>query len=163
MQKALPTKVIGVDGVVFTKMEVFQTTTGITNEGNIYLWGHSEFKKLANDSMTSTSQVTPYLLRNPVLANKVFVQAASQTYVVFAVSTEGYLYGWGSNFYGSFGLGVMNSTIYPTPMRLASGVLGGVFVAKVDIYDTAFLILTTSGQVRIVIISNILADRMGSK
>jgi alpha-tubulin suppressor-like RCC1 family protein len=144
--KSVPTKIVDVDGIVFTKVESSFTVCALTNAGQFYMWGQNDYRKLANSSLTSSTQSRPILLANPNISNKQFIQGSPSLYAVFAVTTEGVLYGWGSNQAGMFGLGTNNGTIYD-PMIIRTGVLQTATVVKVKNHNYGVLVLTTDGKV----------------
>jgi alpha-tubulin suppressor-like RCC1 family protein len=145
--KSFPTRIVDVDGVVFTKVELTSTVVALTDTGLLYQWGHNEYKKFANNSLTSITQSRPVLLSHPILSNKRFIQAAPSLYAVFVITTDGVLYGWGVNQNAMLGQGVANLTVYADPVALQTGALQTAIPAKVKAYSSGVLVLTTDGMV----------------
>ncbi len=144
--KTVPTKIVDVDGVVFTNAEFFPTVCAVTNNGLLYMWGQNDYRKFGNVSLTADTQTRPILLANPAVSNKQFVQASPSTYAVFAVTIEGVLYGWGSNLNAMFGQGNINTTIF-NPVVINTGALQSAVVTKVKAHSLGVLALTSDGKV----------------
>ncbi len=147
IQKNVPTEIVDVDGIVFTKLELTSTVTALTNNGLLYMWGNNDYRKFANNSLTHNMQPRPLLLANPVLSNKQFIQATPSLYAVFVITSDGVLYGWGINQAGVLGLGSANATVYADPMPIQTGALQTATPAKVKAYSSGVLVLTTDGMV----------------
>jgi alpha-tubulin suppressor-like RCC1 family protein len=146
-QKNVPTKIVDVDGIVFTKVELTATVVALTNNGLIYQWGNNDYQKFANASLTVVIQTRPKRLANPTVSNKQFIQATPCVYAVFAITTDGVLYGWGSNQNAMLGQGTANSTTFADPVPIQTGALQTATPAKVKAYTTGVLVLATDGKV----------------
>jgi alpha-tubulin suppressor-like RCC1 family protein len=147
LQRNFPTRIVDVDGVVFTKVEITITVAALTDNGRLYMWGHNDYRKFANNSLTAITQTRPVLLAHPIVSNKRFIQAAPSQYAVFGITTDGVLYGWGINLNAMLGQGAGNVTVYADPMPIQTGVLQTATPAKVKAYFTGVLVLTTDGRV----------------
>jgi alpha-tubulin suppressor-like RCC1 family protein len=146
-QKNVPTKIVDVDGIVFTKVELVSTVVALTNNGLIYQWGNNDYQKFANASLTVVIQTRPKLLANPTVSNKQFIQATPSQYAMFAITTDGVLYGWGSNQNAMLGQGTNNGTVFTDPMPIQTCALQTATPAKVKAHSSGVLVLATDGRV----------------
>ncbi len=147
--KTVPTKIVDVDRIVFTNVEILATTVcALTDNGLIYMWGYNEYRKFANNSLTANMQPRPILIANPAVSNKQFIQVSPSSYTVFAITTEGLLYAWGSNLNAMLGQGTNNNTLFPNPLVINTGDLQSATVTKVKPHSFGVLVLTTDGKVR---------------
>jgi hypothetical protein len=145
--RSVPTKIVDVDGIVFTKVELFTTVCALTDNGQLYMWGQNDYRKFGNSSLTSGTQPRPILFANPTVSNKRFIQASPSTYAMFAITTENVLYAWGVNLNAMFGQGNSNSTVFTNPVMINTGALQSTFVIKVKPHNVGVLVITTDGKV----------------
>ncbi|XP_035730999.1 RCC1 and BTB domain-containing protein 1-like isoform X1 [Vespa mandarinia] len=92
----------------------------VTNNGEIYGWGHNGVGQLGNG--TYTNQLNPCKVTG--LIGIVIEKVACGYAHTLALSDEGVLYVWGSNSYGQLGLG--NKTNACVPMKLSVPEMGRV-------------------------------------
>jgi alpha-tubulin suppressor-like RCC1 family protein len=75
------------------------------------------------------------------LAGKTVAHIAGNRYTMFAITTDGEAYAWGTNSTGQFGNGTTTSSSEPVAVNMA-GVLSGKKIKHIDIGNAATLALT---------------------
>jgi len=116
----------------------------LSDAQKLYLWGSNDSGQLGNGRKASGSwRATPAQLALPGSATPASIERDS--YSVFAVTTSGAAYAWGSNSSGELGVGSTSSTVLvPTRVQMpstakVSSVMGGG--------NSSFLALTTTGRI----------------
>ena len=86
----------GIDGKVKDIVLSPHTVFVITEEGKLYSWGQNNKGQVGNGTDTGI-QTTPYNIN--ILSKKVISVGYNASDSVFAITEDGYLYGWGNNPY----------------------------------------------------------------
>ena len=86
----------GIDGKVKDIVSGPHTVFVITEEGKLYSWGQNNKGQVGNGTDTGI-QTTPYNIN--ILSKKVISVGYNASDSVFAITEDGYLYGWGNNPY----------------------------------------------------------------
>ena len=87
-----------------------RSACGVTSTGKVYCWGDNSGNELGNTSLGTGTIVTPTLV--PGLSGVQVTQVAVAVEAVFAVTSTGSLYAWGSNMGGALGIGSSDNNVY---------------------------------------------------
>ncbi|MFT9116351.1 MAG: IPT/TIG domain-containing protein [Sporolactobacillus sp.] len=119
----------------------------LDSNGNVYSWGSNDIGQLGNNTTTSSS-VPVAVYEAGVLKGKKVVQITTGGYsCVLVLTSDGTVYGWGTNGYqtnifGTLGSSSITSSSVPIAIT-ASGVLSGKKVVKVLLSGPSALALVS--------------------
>ena len=117
---------------------------GVTDDGSLYGWGGNWSYQLGDG--TSVDQTTPVAVSTSNLAAGVkFAAVASGAGHSLALTSEGRIYGWGSNQFGKVGDGSNTDRAIPV-LVAASGPMSGESVVAISAGENHSLALTSTGQ-----------------
>lgn len=113
-----------------------RSTAAVKTDGTLWTWGRNTDGQLGNDTIESTS--TPV---QTVAGGTTWTQVSMGTAAAAAVKTDGTLWLWGSNFYGTLGTGDTVSTSSPVQT-----IAGGTDWSQVSIGDLSAAAIKTDGS-----------------
>ncbi|TSK17915.1 RCC1 and BTB domain-containing protein 1 [Bagarius yarrelli] len=113
----------------------------VTEEGQLYGWGHNGYSQLGNG--TTNLEMSPVLVSTN-LQNKRVIQVACGSHHSVALTHDGEVFSWGYNNCGQVGSG--STSNQPTPRRV-SGCLLNKVVVSVACGQTATMAVTDNGEV----------------
>jgi alpha-tubulin suppressor-like RCC1 family protein len=102
----------------------------IGSDGKLYAWGDNTYGALGNGTTTSSS--TPVVVSLPSGVTPTAINGGS--YNAFAIGSNGKLYAWGENIFGSLGNGTTTSSSTPVVVSLPSGVTAKAIAGGVTAY-----------------------------
>ncbi|MCL2174361.1 hypothetical protein FWH58_03685, partial [Candidatus Saccharibacteria bacterium] len=104
----------------------YDTSMALDDQGNVWTWGANNSYVLGHgdgQNKNVPTKVVNFSGPAPFFVTAVFSNDATE--LIFAIDTEGSIWGWGGNDGGSLGTG--NTTTYPTPMKIYDAVTGNWF------------------------------------
>lgn len=113
--------------VTFGYSEVSGAFFGVIDvDGNAKAVGYNAQGQLGNGTTTSAATPTSFLLPNGKRASALYTSMLSEGYAIFAVTTDGDVYGAGMNSDGQLGNGIIGAGAQTTPVKfnLPAGVTG---------------------------------------
>ena len=102
----------------------------IGSDGKLYAWGDNTYGALGNGTTTSSS--TPVVVSLPSGVTPTAINGGS--YNAFAIGSNGKLYAWGENIFGSLGNGTTTASSTPVGVSLPSGVTAKAIAGGVTAY-----------------------------
>lgn len=115
----------------------------VSSEGETLSWGYNAFGQLGNNS-TVRSPAAVAVDTSGILAGKSVIAVAGGDNHSLALTTDGKVYSWGSNYEGVLGHGGSNSSV---PVAVdTSGVLAGRTVTAIAAGDAHSLALDAEGR-----------------
>lgn len=143
-------------------------TTAVTKEGNAYAWGANTFGYLTSyvgvddatfavgdnpsNSGVSTTIATPLFINDPIFNGKVKSFKSNDGHNFFVLTTEGKLYGWGSEALNILDTGFIGDTGFNTGTRRAveipmpSSATATDTFKQIALGDDRIVALTTEGK-----------------
>lgn len=112
----------------------------LTENGEIYAWGHNGYSELGNGSTNQC--LTPTLCVN--LQDKTIVQIACGSHHSMALTKEGEVYAWGQNNCGQVSNGIGTNQSAPRKVNTA---LAGKVVVSIACGQTSSMAVTDVGEV----------------
>lgn len=143
---------VNMSGVLAGKV-ITQITGGsshalaITSDGQAYSWGNNFYGQLGNNS--NTSSLLPVAVdATGVLTGKTVTLIAAGAYNSFALTSDGQIYSWGSNYSGELGNNTTTDSAIPVAVE-ASGALAGKITVQIaaDNWGSNTSALTSDGGV----------------
>jgi alpha-tubulin suppressor-like RCC1 family protein len=122
----------------------FNHMLALTRDGQIFAWGLNTSYQLGNNTITSTT--VPTAVTMTALAGKTVTKIVSHNSHSFALTQDGWLYGWGYNNYGQIGNGTGVNVQIPTLVP-RTGALAGKTLTDVSVGMQHSLALSSDGQV----------------
>lgn len=113
-------------------------------QGSVAALGYNGQGQLGNGTTTSATVPRPFILPSGKYAAALFTSFLSVGYNMFAITTNGELYGAGSNYWGELGNGTM-TTSESTPVKY--NLPGGVQAKYVSILDSASFVIGSDNNV----------------
>jgi alpha-tubulin suppressor-like RCC1 family protein len=118
----------------------------LTDEGKIYAWGENQLGQLGNGNNTD-SLVPVAVDASGALSGKTIIRIAAGTGHALALSSDGTVFAWGSNFAGQLGTDSAAAQV-PIPTAVVStGVLAGIAVTSIAAGNSHSLALGDDGHV----------------
>ena len=117
---------------------------GVTDDGAIYGWGENSYDQLGDG--TSIDQTLPVALdTSNVAAGVKFASVSAGEGHTLSLTSDGKIYGWGSNWLGAVGDGSNTDRAIPV-LVAASGPMSGESVVAISAGPYHSLALTSTGQ-----------------
>jgi uncharacterized repeat protein (TIGR02543 family) len=117
----------------------------VTTQGRVYAWGYNGSGQLGDG--TYNDRLTPTLIHVPNLqSGETIAQVTAGSSHSLAVTTQGRVYAWGSNWAGQLGDGTYNNRSTPTLINVPN-LQSGETIAQVTAGDSHSLAVTTQGRV----------------
>ena len=123
----------------------YSHSLALTSEGRVFSWGSNNNGQLGNDSTTS-SKVPIAVHTSGALAGKRVVAIAAGYSHSLALTSEGQVFAWGSNWVGKLGNNSTISSQVPVAVD-TSGVLAGRRVVSIAAGNSYGMALTEDGQI----------------
>ena len=119
----------------------------LTASGEIFGWGGNSFGQLG--SYNTQYQPDPVLIGKGEIGSRVVTAIAAGSDHALALTEDGAVFAWGSNQYGSLGLGNGTPGFHnPVPVRVgAAGALAGKTITAIAAVSSRGMALTDDGQV----------------
>jgi alpha-tubulin suppressor-like RCC1 family protein len=126
----------------------FYYSLALTNDGQVYSWGHNSTGQLGNGT-NGDSPVPVAVDMTGVLNGKTVTQIAAGEYYSLALTSDGKLYSWGYNYNGQLGNGTSGTnTGSSVPVAVdMTDALDGETVTQIAVGYSHSLALTKDGQV----------------
>ncbi len=119
----------------------------LASDGQVYAWGDNILGELGSGSVTEPSEPVA-VTTSGVLSGKIVVAIAAGGQNGMALTSEGTICMWGSNYYGQLGIGSADGDSHPAPSPVPpSGVLSGKTVVAIAAGKDHCMALTSEGQV----------------
>jgi len=124
-------------------------TLAITETGKILCWGQNSYGNCATGEVTEDAVLLPTVIKTvgTVLEGKTVRDVSGGRLNSLALSTEGKVFGWGSQFHGQLGNGNFSQGEYIFPFPVQAENMDGINVTHVSSGDTFTLMLSEEGQV----------------
>jgi prepilin-type N-terminal cleavage/methylation domain-containing protein len=129
----------------------FYHSLALTSDGQLYAWGANATGQFGNGSTTGSS-VPVAVDMSGALAGKTVTQISAGTDPIsagggysLALTSDGQVYAWGDNGYGTLGDGTLTNRSVPVAVD-ATGVLAGKTVTQISAGYGHSLALTSDGQ-----------------
>ena len=119
-------------------------TLALTTEGKVYSWGENFGGQLGLGD--TTDRLTPQLVEG-ALVGKTIVAISASTSHNLVLASDGTVYGWGNNIYGTVGDGTTITRLSPVAMNATGTPLAGKTIAAVHAEYYHSIVLTTDGKV----------------
>ncbi len=108
-ESSVPVAVAG--GLKFASLEVGgQHSCGLTAQGRAYCWGRNQYGQLGDNDAELDDSSVPVAVAGGLKFRDLSLGFGHTS----ALSTQGKAYGWGENFYGTFGNGNFTNSSVPT-------------------------------------------------
>jgi uncharacterized repeat protein (TIGR02543 family) len=124
-------------------------TLAVSLSGNLYAWGENNFGQLGNGDESLSNQSSPVFISFPGLEDGERIQqAGAANSHSLALTTNGRLFGWGSNAEGQLGLGISgDSETRNTPTLIPFNMLqSGETIQSISVSTSHSFALTTNGR-----------------
>ena len=110
-------------------------TIALSNQGNVFAWGDNEAYQLGDNTLNH--QKTPYDITNKFILNTdEYVTKVSATYKTsYAITNQGRVFSWGSNYYGELGSGIDIYDCIATPTDITANFNLNQDELVIDIYS----------------------------
>jgi len=116
----------------------------LTSDGQVFAWGNNSGGQLGNNSTASSSVAVPVDMSG-ALAGKTVVAIAAGDMHSMALTSDGNVFAWGSNWSGQLGNNSTTSSPVPVPVDMNGALAGKTVVAIAGMSHS--LALTSDGQV----------------
>ena len=137
-----PQKTLVDSSISFKRVSADQyISMAISNEGKIYSWGMNDLGQLGNGNTNSLLVPTPI----SITGNPEFDEISVGGYHTLVLDTEGNIWSWGKGQYGELGIGVKNTSIYPTPQKIQMN--DGIKFKKISAGSGISMALSTTGDI----------------
>ncbi|MFM2166724.1 MAG: hypothetical protein RIS79_1095 [Verrucomicrobiota bacterium] len=120
-------------------------TLALTSDGKVYAWGENTEGQLGDNSTTSYPYPVAVDMTGALLGKTVVALAAGYQHSL-ALTSDGGLYAWGSNFAGELGTGSTSDSLVPVAVD-TSGVLSGKTIVQIQAGWSTSAVLDSTGQV----------------
>lgn len=117
-----------------------------SSEGKVYAWGLNNSGQLGNGSGTAQFPTPSAVDMTGVLSGKTVTAVSAGSDFSLALTSEGKVYAWGSNYSGTLGNGTTTDSNVPVAVNM-SGVLAGKTVIAISAGYGHALALTDEGKV----------------
>ena len=118
-------------------------SVALTSTGLLYAWGTSLQNQLGDTSVTESS--VPVLISvSDALAQKTIIQIAAGSGHTLALTSDGTVWAWGYNAYGTLGDGTKTNRKVPVQVK-ADGALAGKTIARIAAGSLHSLALASDG------------------
>lgn len=144
---------VRIDGVLAGKTVIaiaagFGHNLALTSEGKVYSWGMGGNGQLGNGTNEVNSYVPVAVTADGALAGKTVTAIAAGTSHSVALTADGQVFSWGSNYYGQLGENNINGSSSNVPVAVyRSGLLAGKTIIKIASTFSHTLALSSDGQV----------------
>lgn len=117
---------------IFTSLTAY-STAAIDANGNLYVWGYDQYKKIGTSTAAPPSGAvpkdsTPVLIAFPSGVNKWVALSTGQAHMI-ALGDDGNLYAWGFNNHGQLGIGSIVNDSLPVMVTKPTGVTSWTAIA----------------------------------
>lgn len=130
------------EGKTFTAVTAgVHHSLALDSTGKVYSWGLNNYGQLG---IGSTENADPTLVGG-LISTKTIVAIAAGGYHSLALDSDGVLYSWGYNNYGSLGVGDNTDRSSPTAVDV-SGALSGKTISAIHAGDHHTVVLATDGN-----------------
>jgi YD repeat-containing protein len=137
--------------IVPSKETMVQVSVGrvhslaVTSQGRMYAWGSNDSRQLGDG--TYNDRLTPTLINVPNLqSGESIAHISAGSSHSLAVTSQGRVYAWGSNWGGQLGDGTYNDRLTPTLINVPS-LQSGESIAHISAGSSHSLAVTTQGRV----------------
>lgn len=93
-------------------------TLVIASDGKLYAWGSGTQGQLGNEADLSSEVPVPVKMLPGALEGKTIIAIAAGEHHSLALTSEGKVFAWGSNYYGQLGRGTNNTTSSNVPVQI---------------------------------------------
>lgn len=120
-------------------------TLAVTSDGRAYTWGDNIYGLLGNGGSGTSYQPVEVSMTGE-LEGKSLIAVSAGHYHSLGLTSEGRIFAWGHNIYGTFGTGGMTSSNIPVPVATA-GALAGRTVTAISASGNHSVALSLDGRV----------------
>lgn len=111
------------------------SSVALASDGTVYTWGDNDLGQLGNGSSPSSNVPVAVYMGSNGLAGKTVTQVVAGFEHVMALTSDGNVYAWGSNYSGQIGDGSLLPTLYTPQAVDTGGVLAGKNIVRIAAND----------------------------